>query len=194
MSVLTNVILKNIQEIEEKEINKVSKEIYRQKFHIMPPVGWLNDPNGLCYFKGEYHVFFQYCPFDANGGLKVWGHYTSKNLIEWEYKGVSFVPDCPYDCHGVYSGSAYVENDKMHIFYTGNVKYDGDFDYINNGRGAYTIKSESVDGINFSYKKCLMSLDDMPKDYTCHIRDPKVYKENDEYLMVIGGRKKENRG
>ena len=194
MSVLTNVILRNIQEIEEKEINKVSKEIYRQKFHIMPPVGWLNDPNGLCYFKGEYHVFFQYCPFDANGGLKVWGHYTSKNLTEWEYKGVSFVPDCPYDCHGVYSGSAYVENDKMHIFYTGNVKYDGDFDYINNGRGAYTIKSESVDGINFSYKKCLMSLDDMPKDYTCHIRDPKVYKENDEYLMVIGGRKKENRG
>ncbi len=194
MSALTNVILKNIQEIEEKEIMTVSRESYRQKFHIMPPVGWLNDPNGLCYFKGEYHVFFQYCPFDANGGLKVWGHYTSKNLIDWKYNGVSFVPDCPYDCHGVYSGSAYIENDKMHIFYTGNVKYDGDYDYINNGRGSYTIKAESIDGINFSSKKCLMSLDDVPNDYTCHIRDPKVYKENDEYLMVLGGRKKGNRG
>ena len=82
----------------------------------------------------------------------------------------------------------------MHLFYTGNVKYDGNYDYINNGREAYTMKSESVDGVNFMPKKCLMSLSDMPKNYTCHIRDPKVYKENDEYLMVLGGRKKGDRG
>lgn len=194
MSVLTNVILKNIKEIEDREFNKVSREVYRQKLHIMPPVGWLNDPNGLCYFNGEYHIFFQYCPFDANGGLKVWGHYTSKNMIEWEYKGVTFMPDCPYDCHGAYSGCAFIEDNKMYIFYTGNVKYDGDFDYINNGRESYTIKTESVDGINFSPKKCIMSLYDVPNDYTCHIRDPKVYKENDEYFMVLGGRKKCDRG
>ncbi len=194
MSELTKVIFKSIEEIEKKEKMNVSREAYRQKFHIMPPVGWLNDPNGLCYFKGEYHVFFQYAPFNPKGGLKTWAHYTSKNLIDWQYRGVAFVPDSPYDCHGVYSGSAFVEGDTMHLFYTGNVKYDGDYDYINNGREAYTMKSESVDGVNFMPKKCLMSLSDMPKDYTCHIRDPKVYKENDEYLMVLGGRKKGDRG
>lgn len=49
---------------------------WRQTLHLEPPRGWLNDPNGLCYFGGLYHVFFQYCPTHANGsGPKHWGHY-----------------------------------------------------------------------------------------------------------------------
>ena len=64
----------------------------------------------------------------------MWGHYTSTNLIDWEYKGVSLYPDQPFDCHGVYSGSAFLEDGTMYLYYTGNVKLeDGDFDYINTG-------------------------------------------------------------
>ena len=53
-------------------------------YHIRPPKGWLNDPNGLSFFKGCYHVFYQYVPDNPNGGLKYWGHYRSVDLIDWE--------------------------------------------------------------------------------------------------------------
>ena len=91
-------------------------------------------------------MFFQYSPFEANGGLKFWGHYSSEDMINWRYEGVPLLPDSIYDCHGVYSGSAIVEKDKLHLFYTGNIKMDGDYDYINNGRQSSTLHVESADG------------------------------------------------
>lgn len=179
--------------IKRKEIeyfngdNKDDK--WRLNFHLMPPLGWLNDPNALSYFKGEYHIFFQYSPFDIDGGLKFWGHYITKDLINYRYVGVSIYPDEKYDCHGVYSGSALIEDDKLHIYYTGNVKLLGEHDYIESGREANTMLTVSEDGINFSEKECLMEMKDYPKDITNHIRDPKVWKENDSYYMVQGARK-----
>lgn len=194
MNELKKELMKHIEIIEKEQIPKVKNDRYCLKFHLMPPTGWLNDPNGLCQFHGENHVFFQYCPFDATGGLKVWGHYISKDWIHWEYKGTPFVPDYPYDCHGIYSGCAWIEDSKMHLFYTGNVKYDGQYDYILEGRDANVIHAISKDGIQFEEKECLLKKEDYPKEYTCHIRDPKVWKENEIYYMVLGGRKKEEKG
>ena len=67
--------------------------MYQHKFHIMPPQGWLNDPNGSCYYKGSYHIFFQYSKDDVNGGLKTWGHYTSKDLVTFKFEGEAVFPD-----------------------------------------------------------------------------------------------------
>ena len=79
----------------------------RQAFHLEPPRGWLNDPNGLCWFGGRYHVYFQYCPSAADGsGPKCWGHYESPDLLHWTFTGVPLTPDHPRDADGVYSGSA----------------------------------------------------------------------------------------
>ena len=155
----------------------------------MPPVGWLNDPNGLCWYKGRYHVFFQYAPFDVEGGLKFWGHYTSENLVDWKYEGTALYPDSPYDCHGVYSGSAFTEHGKMHLFFTGNVKIDGDYDYINEGRETSTLHVESEDGIHFEkYEKnpVLTAPEGISPD---SFRDPKVWKHEDSYYMVCGASK-----
>lgn len=160
----------------------------------MPPVGWLNDPNGLCWYKGKYHVFFQYAPFDVEGGLKFWGHYTSEDMIDWKYEGTALYPDSSYDCHGVYSGSALVDDGKLHLFFTGNVKIDGDYDYINEGRETSTLHVESEDGIHFSNKEEVISFSEYPEEFTCHIRDPKVWKENGKYFMVLGGRLKGDKG
>ena len=71
MSTLTKVLERNIKVI-EKNAN-LTEGRFRLGHHLMPPVGWLNDPNGLCWYKGRYHVFFQYAPFDVEGGLKFWG-------------------------------------------------------------------------------------------------------------------------
>ena len=147
MSTLTKVLERNIKVIEKNA--DLTEGRFRLGHHLMPPVGWLNDPNGLCWYKGKYHVFFQYAPFDVEGGLKFWGHYTSEDLVDWKYEGTALYPDSPYDCHGVYSGSALAESEKLHLFFTGNVKIDGDYDYINEGRETSTLHVESEDGIHF---------------------------------------------
>ena len=191
---MINLVSKIFKEaINKKEIEYIksdkSNDKWRLKFHLMPIVGWMNDPNALSYFKGKYNIHFQYSPFEVEGGLKFWGHYRTEDLINYEYVGVSLYPDEKYDCHGVYSGSAFIEDDKLYVYYTGNVKLLGEHDYIESGREANTMLTVSEDGINFSEKECLMEMKDYPKDITNHIRDPKVFKVNDTYYMVQGARK-----
>ena len=66
---------------------------------------------------------------------------------------------------------------KLHLFFTGNVKIDGDYDYINEGRETSTLHVESEDGIHFGDKEEIISFEKYPEEFTCHIRDPKVWKE-----------------
>lgn len=168
---------------------------FRQKFHLMPPVGWLNDPNGLCQFQGIYHFFFQYSPFDVNGGAKLWGHSTSTDMVHWEYQGACLYPDQPFDCNGVYSGSAFLEDGTMYLYYTGNVKLeDGDYDYIHSGREGNTVLVASQDGVHFGPKRLLMRNSDYPSDLSCHVRDPKVWRQNSRYYMLQGARTRNDVG
>ena len=193
MTALTNDLIKLTTEAEK---NGKSGGKFRQKLHLMPPVGWLNDPNGLCQFKGVYHAFFQYSPFNAEGGVKMWGHYTSRDMIDWEYQGVMLYPDQPFDCSGVYSGCALIEDGEMYLYYTGNVKLEdsGSYDYINTGRQSNTVLVTSKDGIHFGKKQLLMRNNDYPAGLTLHVRDPKVWKEHGTYYMLQGARTKEDMG
>ena len=178
------------QEAEKKQYI-IEQDPNRLALHLMPPVGWLNDPNGLCQFHGVYHVFYQYSPLDPNGSMKAWGHYASKDQIHWKQLPAAFYPDEEFDKDGVYSGSAFLENDMMYLFYTGNVKEPGEHDseLSYSGREANTVLVTSKDGIHFSEKQTVMTNVDYPKEYTCHIRDPKVWKKDGRYYMIQGGRK-----
>ncbi len=161
---------------------------FRTKFHIVPPVGWLNDPNGLCQFRGIYHAYFQYSPLNVNGGGGYWGHCTSRDLLHWEYKEPVLTTDIPEDKSGVYSGSALIEDGRMYLFYTGNVKKPGSYDYIDSGRISTQILVESEDGQHMSEKVKMLGMEDYPEDITQHVRDPKVWKEDGHYYMVLGAR------
>ena len=178
----------------EKQNKDSVSDPWRLKYHVMPPVGWLNDPNGLCFFNGRYHLFFQYSPSDAMGGLKYWGHYTGTDMIHWEYEGIALYPDMPYDCDGVYSGSALVEGDCVWLYYTGNVKLAGDYDYIYTGREGNTVLAVMRTDGTIGDKTLIMSNKDYPANLSCHVRDPKVWKESGLYYMVLGARTKEDHG
>ena len=171
------------------------KNDFRQKLHLEPVSGWLNDPNGLCFFNGRYHVYFQYSPDSAEGkGRKCWGHWKSPDLLHWQFTGTVLFPDTPDDRSGVYSGCGYVKDDTLYLFYTGNVKEEGNHDYITSGRGANVILVTTKDGHNMSEKRVLLRNSDYPDYCSCHVRDPKVWEENGKYHMVLGARTLDNKG
>ena len=184
-----------LRRFEQENMQKVAAEKNRCHFHLMAPVGWLNDPNGLSYFGDRYHVFFQYSPFAVNGGMKLWGHYTSKDLVQYKYEGAPFLPDETYDKDGVFSGSAIVWKDKMYLFYTGNVEEEGDHDYIHSGRGANVIRVISEDGEHFSAKQCILTNADYPAECTNQVRDPKLFQMADgTFRMVLGAWLQDDKG
>ena len=161
---------------------------YRLGLHLMPPTGWMNDPNGLCQYNGEYHVFFQYAPSGPNGWERFWGHYVSEDMVNWHFVGIPVV-EGPLSENGAYSGSAFTGDGSLEIFYTGNVEQEGDYDYTYSGRISNQIREVSEDGRNFADKKLLLSPADYPDGFTCHIRDPKVWQKDGTCHMVLGGRK-----
>ncbi len=167
----------------------VDADYYRLKYHIMPPVGLLNDPNGFIHINGEYHLFYQFNPFDTKHASKHWAHVKSKDLINWEDMNIALTPSNWYESHGCYSGSAVDCEGILTIIYTGNVK-----DKLGN-RETYQCLAYSKDGINFEKYENNPVINNQPEGYTRHFRDPKVWKNGDFWYAVIGAQtiKKEGR-
>lgn len=157
----------------------------KQQFHLEPERGLLNDPNGLAYFNGKYYVFFQWNRFAKDHSYKEWGMFTSTDMIHWVFEGSALLPDQTYDMCGVYSGSGYVIDDKLYLFYTGNVKKDGK-------RKSYQCMAATDNGYKFLK---LGSIIETPEEYTEHFRDPKVFHtQSNGYYMILGAQRKTGKG
>ncbi|MBX0357988.1 sucrose-6-phosphate hydrolase [Halobacillus sp. Nhm2S1] len=173
-------------ETEIQEHNQtVEADTYRQNYHHMPPVGLMNDPNGLIQWKGTYHLFYQWMPFDTAHGTKYWGHYTSEDLVNWKHEEIALTPSDWYDKDGVYSGSAIVHNDQLHLFYTGNIEGE------DGPEAEYQCLAMSRDGLNFEKKGVII---ETPNGYSSHFRDPKVWKKGDQWYMVVGAQTVDKQG
>eukprot|EP00051_Salpingoeca_urceolata_P019773 m.291826 g.291826 ORF g.291826 m.291826 type:complete len:584 (+) comp19480_c0_seq4:2017-3768(+) len=86
--------------------NAAFDDYFYTHFHPQPKKNWLNDPNGPMYFNDRYHLFFQYNPDGPKWGDMHWYHMVSKDLVHWDHLPVALAPDQPYDCGGIFSGSA----------------------------------------------------------------------------------------
>lgn len=154
-------------------------------FHLAPPSGWMNDPNGLIYFRNRYHVFYQHFPYRATFGRLHWGHASSADLIRWEHHPLALAPGNSYDKNGCFSGCAVEHNDRLYLFYTGH-----------NSRPGASFQeapclASSADGIHFE-KHGLVAADP-PPDAASDFRDPKVWREDGQWLMLAGyGRREPN--
>src|SRR5678815_3840582 len=99
--------------------NNLYKEKYRPQFHFSPAKNWTNDPNGLVYYKGEYHLFYQYNPFGNRWGHMSWGHAVSSDLLHWMHLPVAineYVNDTS-DSTMIFSGSAVVDHQNTSGFF-----------------------------------------------------------------------------
>ncbi|CAM3771738.1 sucrose-6-phosphate hydrolase [Alkalicoccus chagannorensis] len=169
---------------EKKDL--AASDPHRQRYHQMPTAGLLNDPNGWVQWKGTYHLFFQWNPFQPDHSQKFWGHWTSKDLVHWTEHEPALVPSEWYEKNGCYSGSGFEKDGKLHLLYTGNVK-DAE-----GNRESYQCLAVSTDGRTFEKQGPVVNT--LPAGYTAHFRDPKVWEEDGTYYFVIGAQTEQETG
>lgn len=149
----------------------------RFQYHFEPRKGWINDPNGLCYFQGRYHAFFQYNPYEPVWGPMHWGHAVSEDLVHWKEEKIALIPDREYENDGgCFSGSAIVKDDVLYLFYTSVSKEKKQTQSV-----AY-----SMDGIHFEKYEGNPIIADSPLGDNTDFRDPKVFCYEGCYYMVCG--------
>ncbi len=169
----------------EKEASRLIGAEERPMFHLTPLTGWMNDPNGFSFYKGKYHLFYQYYPFDTIWNDMHWGHAVSTDLLRWTYLPAALAPDRPFDCDGCYSGSAEELPDGRHLLmYTGVCLEDGD-----KKKEVQTQCLAVGNGLDYEKLPANPVLDERDLPAGCdryNFRDPKIRKTEDGYRCVAG--------
>ncbi|MCC5467729.1 sucrose-6-phosphate hydrolase [Pelosinus baikalensis] len=164
-------------------------------YHIAAPTGWINDPNGFCFFAGKYHLFYQYHPYSAQWGPMYWGHVISEDLVHWKNVRVALAPVDEYDKDGCFSGSAITKDGKLYLLYTGHVNLPLD-EKTEVDRIESQCLAISYDGITFE-KIARNPVIHCPKGdniHKGHFRDPKMWQHDEHYYTVIGAQNSKERG
>lgn len=174
--------------LEEKE---TINPLFKPKAHFTPEIGWINDPNGFIFFRGEYHLFYQFNPYESVWGPMHWGHAKSEDLVNWEQLPVALAPDKDYDKDGCFSGSAIVKDDVLWLMYTGHiVNEDGTVSQVQN-------MAFSTDGIHFEKieKNPVATADGLPEEVIANdFRDPKIFEKDGHYYSVVATKHQDNVG
>jgi beta-fructofuranosidase len=150
-------------------------------YHVTGGIGWINDPNGFSVYQGEYHLFFQYYPYDVTWGPMHWGHVKTKDFVRWEFLPAALAPDAPYDKDGCFSGSAVESPDGRQILlYTGVRKTETGDEFqtqcVAVGDGADYEKTAQNPVIDASMLP--------PGGSHVDFRDPKLWREGEGYRAV----------
>ncbi len=164
-------------------------------FHVTGGIGWINDPNGFSVYQGEYHLFYQYHPYDIHWGPMHWGHVKTKDFITWERLPVAMAPDSEADRDGCFSGSAVeLPDGRQLLMYTGVQRLRDE-----SGMTKEIQHQCLAVGDGITYEKYegnpVLTGEDLPAGGSRQdFRDPKIWREEDGYYAVVGNRTPDGSG
>ena len=170
----------------------------KPKIHFTAPYHWINDPNGLIYYKGNYHIFYQHFPYENFWGTMHWGHATTEDFIHFQHYPIALYPSKIYDRNGCFSGSAIEKDGKLYLYYTA-IRYAKEnpeyvhIQYSDDDLIASQALMISDDGFHFDNKDGKQKIIDVIEDKALgdvrHTRDPKVWKmKNGKYALIVGSK------
>lgn len=160
-------------------------DFLRPRLHFTAPYGWLNDPNGLIYYRGRYHLFYQHLPggVDWENVKMYWAHAVSDDMLHWKDLPIALSPDQPYEDYpggGCWSGSSIEYEGKLYLFYTGCV-----------GEGDTLAQTQNIafstDGVHFEKYPGNPIIRKPPEFGRADFRDPKVFRHNGCFYMIVAG-------
>lgn len=160
--------------------------MYRPIYHFLPEKNWMNDPNGVCWFQGQYHLFYQHNPTKDDWGNIHWGHAVSEDCVHWRHMPIALYPSHELGELHCFSGSISVEGELPVLYYTSiGAKEDG-----RDGRfGSQQWCAVSHDGME-SFQKWegnpILKIEDHDGLILREWRDPYVFKREDGWYMVLG--------
>lgn len=160
---------------------KLSHQWQRPQFHLLPAANWMNDPNAPLYYRGLYHMFYQYNPNGAFWGTMHWGHATSKDLIHWKHQPVAMAPTPGGpDKDGVFSGCAVINNGTPSFLYTG---VNPETQCL-----ATSLDPQLNHWEKYSHNPVIAA---PPAGLALTgFRDPAVWRERDQWYMALGAGRK----
>ena len=171
-------------------------EVQRPQIHYSPRQNWMNDPNGCVYYKGVYHLYYQYYPFGSQWGPMHWGHAESRDLIHWEEKKIALYPHPVFGM--AFSGSTIVDRENCSGLFEAEVQKGGLIAFYTGHQPANEML-----GLSQSQHQCAaISLDDgksftpigqnpvIPSEKRSDFRDPKVFRHEatQAWIMIVAAK------
>ena len=160
-----------------------ARDISRPSFHIRPIANRMGDPNGVIYYRGRYHLFFQFNPLSVKKGKTCWGHMSSTNLIDWTYHDIAFIPDINAGEERCFSGSSIRHHDGVFVAYTSVLDWEND----NFTQGWAYANDKNL--LNWSRQPSgLLKQPPLVPKYKIATdwRDPYLFKYGRQTFMIIG--------
>ena len=174
-----------------KAINKKVRENlpfshrWHNRFHLEMPFGLINDPNGLAFYDGEYHIFYQWNPLGTVHKNKCWGHTATRDFVNYRMPELAMHPTDEHDKDGCYSGCGFTENGSLNILYTCNAKDEN---------GVRTPAQRLGTFAGSMIKKEEIVVPTNAAGYTAHFRDPYVFWRHKQKHFVLGAQTEDERG
>jgi sucrose-6-phosphate hydrolase SacC (GH32 family) len=181
-------LLAAAEESVRRAVARARNDPTRPVYHVLPPANWMNDPNGPIYFKGHYHLFYQFNPYGDDWGHMHWGHVRSKDLVHWEHLPIALWPAKTQGEEHVFSGCAAVDKDgRLVLIYTS---------IGNRPPEQWAAVSEDDQATRFRKHPAnpLLTLKDHGGLKIDDWRDPFVSRDGGRWLMVTGGHRAGGKG
>lgn len=182
--------LVRLSEVSQSYLDKIKNlaqsDPYYPSYHIAPPHGLLNDPNGLSFFNGEHHLFYQWFPLGPVHGLKHWYHVSTQDFVHFYDHGVAMWPDQEYDLQGCYTGVALAKQEELHLYYTAN--------RIDQMGEIHQTQAFAVMNKQGEVSKKGVLVEENREHYTHEFRDPIILEQNDQYYMLVGAQGVDGKG